>query len=189
MDGNRRYAKKANLTDSESKTLGFKKMIEIAHFCRKIGIKEVSFYALSKNNILKRTKEELECITQLIKNGRKNLTDQNMRIKVYGQPELLNGDVKEYFQELENNTRNHDFVVNIFFGYSSRDEIKNKRGYKKRVEVLIRTSGERRLSDFLLEEVSDGCNIVFCRWYWPELSVRLLSAILMKCEREKEMYY
>lgn len=187
MDGNRRYAAKKAIADGESKRRGFSKMLEVAHFCKRLGVKEVSFFALSKAN-LGRPRAELEGIVALIKDERSLLKNQGMRIVVYGEPGEVSHEVGAILAEVEEKTLGCEFLVNIFFNYSSKEEIETKILYEKNVDVLVRTSGEKRLSDFLLYQVCRGSIIVFCKVYWPELSLNLLSAILMKCEKERKLY-
>lgn len=149
----------------------------------------MSFFALSKKNIINRPKDEIQTYIKMIKEEAKCFEDMQMKIVVYGNSEMLDISLKDIIKDIEEKTKKHEFVVNIFFGYSAKEEIEDGIVYKKRVDVLIRTSGERRFSDFLLWQVCGGCNVVFCKRRWPEMGMGLLSAILMKCEIEKKLYY
>lgn len=64
MDGNRRYAKKANVEKLEGHSKGFDKLAETLHWCKELGINEVTVYAFSIDNF-KRSKEEVDGLMKL----------------------------------------------------------------------------------------------------------------------------
>lgn len=66
MDGNRRYAKKQQISKKEGYKKGMEKFLEFISFQVKYGVKETSFFALSNDNYLKRSNEELDSIFNLI---------------------------------------------------------------------------------------------------------------------------
>lgn len=192
MDGNRRYARNKNISDIESKRMGFDKMLEIAEYCSKIHVKDVSFFAFSIANF-ERSKTEVNNIMNLIIENENNTLrgDFCPKIRIIGRKEMIQSNIKEIFKNLSFKTSEYkDINFNIFFAYSSKDEIESGEiMYEKNVDLLIRTSGEKRLSDFLLRQCCKGTNIFFCNNKWPELSIIQLRLILYKCELEQKYFY
>lgn len=186
MDGNRRFAKKSGLSDIESKTLGFNKMLEIIKYCRLLGIKESSFFAFSLTNF-KRKQSEVNNIMDLIKTKKRKLQEINVKVNIFGRKDVLDNEINSIFEEITSFYNDTEFVVNIFFAYSSIDEIENV-SYKKEVDLLIRTSGEKRLSDFLLYQCANGTRLFFCESLWPCFSLLQLWMIIYKCEIERKYF-
>lgn len=186
MDGNRRYSKKNGISDIAGKTAGFNKMLEICNYCQYLGMKEASFFAFSLSNF-KRNKCEVDGVMDLIKMRKKDLKDLNIKINVFGRRDVLEDEIRETFDELMDMYKGTEFAMNLFFAYSSLDEIENI-SYKHPVDLLVRTSGEKRLSDFLLYQCANGTRIFFCNSLWPNLSLLQLWLIIYKCEVERRYY-
>ncbi|KAM0677241.1 hypothetical protein BDAP_002106 [Binucleata daphniae] len=187
MDGNRRYSKKNKITDICGKKRGFNKMIEIAKCCYNNKIESVSFFAFSISNF-QRSKEEVANIMNLILNNKDSFTNTDFkpRINFYGRRDMLTEEVKEIFDNIENQTsQNSDIELNIFFAYSSKYEMAQKRlYYDKRIDLLVRTGDAKRLSDFMLKQISFGANIAFCSDFWPDFSILRFYLILHKTNYE-----
>uniref|UniRef100_A0AAZ3P9Z4 ditrans,polycis-polyprenyl diphosphate synthase [(2E,6E)-farnesyldiphosphate specific] n=1 Tax=Oncorhynchus tshawytscha TaxID=74940 RepID=A0AAZ3P9Z4_ONCTS len=174
MDGNRRYARKRQVERQEGHTQGFDKLAETLRWCLNLSIHEVTVYAFSIENF-KRSKDEVDGLMELAK--------------------------QKFIRLLE-----EQCFLNVCFAYTSRHEIANavgemawgvEQGLIKSSDVseallsrclyssnspnpdlLIRTSGEVRLSDFLLWQTSHSC-LVFQSVLWPEYSFwNLCDAIL-----------
>lgn len=183
MDGNRRYSRKLNISDIDAKTVGFKKMLEICEYCRFLGLKEASFFAFSLANF-KRDKSEVDGIMNLIKSKKDELHKVKTKINIYGRSDMIEQEIREIFKEIQDNYIDDEFKINIFFAYSSMDDI-DTLSYKESVDLLVRTSGEKRLSDFMLYQCANGTSIFFCNSLWPRFSVLQLWLIIYKCEMEK----
>ncbi|KAM0675789.1 cis-prenyltransferase [Gurleya vavrai] len=193
MDGNRRHAKKKLLSDKQSKSAGFEKMIEIATACKKNKIDEVSFFAFSMANF-QRSSKEIDNINNLIIENKNKLCSFNEikpKVKFYGNLGMCRLEVQEVFAEIEQKTIDHeDLIVNIFFAYSSKYEILNNEiKYNQKIDLLIRTSGQRRFSDFLLSQCSDGSIVSFCGENWPKISVLRLYFLIFKANLERKYLY
>ncbi len=93
MDGNRRYGKKNELSSKEAYSRGMTKFLEFVSFQVKYGIKETSFFALSSDNLKKRSIEEMKVLFQLLKDFSENIEIEdffvNNKIKI-----TLRGDIK-----------------------------------------------------------------------------------------------
>lgn len=191
MDGNRRFANKAQLsTATEGHVHGFDKLAEALQWCLDLGIEEVTVYAFSIENF-KRSQAEVDTLMQLARDKFARLMEEKDRlhergicIRIIGNWSLLPADLQQSMAEATLLTKdNKRAVLNVAFAYTSRDEITNsvaavvdgvKRGELDSGDIsddlirrcmytgesadpdlLVRTSGEARLSDFLLWQVMD----------------------------------
>lgn len=175
MDGNRRWAKKRLLPASAGHAQGMNRMIALAKKAKELGVRYLTVYALSTEN-LDRSAEELEKMFELIKknflSSVKKLNSLGARLKVMGDLSLLPQDVREVVERgVEQSRKEADFTFVMALCYGARNEIVNAvnravREGKKVTEAefskllysegipdpdfIIRTGGEVRLSNFLL---------------------------------------
>ena len=126
MDGNRRWAKKNNLSTPQGHKEGAENLKRIAKFANKIGIKHLTVYAFSTEN-WKRSQEEVGAIMKLLKFYLLdffNWSDENIKINVLGRIAELPKDLKDQIHKIEEKTKNNTgLVLNICFNYGGRDEI------------------------------------------------------------------
>jgi len=205
MDGNRRYAKKENISRKEGHTAGFDKLAQVLYWCHKLDIPEVTCYAFSIENF-NRSKEEVDTLINIFNDKLAQLMKEKDRLMKYGVCIRFVGDIslfdlkikKSVADVVEMTKNNNKCFLNIAMAYTSRDEIAQAvrevcKGVKdglikesditesllescfytnhcKPVDVLIRTSGEVRLSDFLLWQTSFSM-LCFIDAYWPDLSL------------------
>jgi len=221
MDGNRRWAMKRGLEPWLGHRFGAEKLEEVVEWCLKLGIKVVTFFALSTEN-LRRDRRELEELFKLFKekieeqlNG--DLLHKNrIRVKVIGKKELLPGDLRDLLERLEEATKSYDnLFVNLAIAYGGRAEITDAArrlaedvvSGKIRIsdineetisrylytadlpiqepDMIIRTSGEERISNFLLWQ-SAYSELVFLDVYWPEFrKIDLMRAIRTYQKRQR----
>ena len=221
MDGNRRWAKKRGLEPWLGHRFGAEKLEEVVEWCLKLGIKVVTFFALSTEN-LRRDRRELEELFKLFKekieeqlNG--DLLHKNrIRVKVIGKKELLPSDLRDLLERLEEATKSYDnLFVNLAIAYGGRAEITDAArrlaedvvSGKIRIDdineetisrylytadlpiqepdMIIRTSGEERISNFLLWQ-SAYSELVFLDVYWPEFrKIDLMRAIRTYQKRQR----
>ena len=221
MDGNRRWAMKRGLEPWLGHRFGAKKLEEVIKWCLELGIKVVTFFALSTENF-KRDERELAELFKLFKEKieeyRKNdlLHKNGIRVKVIGRRELLPDDLRKALEELEEATKNYDrLFVNLAIAYGGRAEITDAAqklaidvlSGKVRIEdidedlissylytadlpiqepdMIIRTSGEERISNFLLWQ-SAYSELIFLDVYWPEFrKIDLMRAIRTYQKRQR----
>ena len=186
VDGNGRWAKKRGLPRSLGHKAGSERLEEITLYAAEKGIKYVSLYVLSCDN-LKRSEEEVKFLFKLFVNMFKNKVDiyrkKNIKVLFSGIRENLPDDVLESMDEMAKITKdNTGCIVNFCLNYSSRREIidafkrikdenvslenidLHKYMYQDLpdIDFLIRTSGEERLSDFMLYQAS------YAEFYFPK---------------------
>jgi len=222
LDGNRRWAQARGLPSLEGHDAGARKVEEMLNWCREIGgIKTVTIYALSTEN-LSRDKEELHEILALLKKylkaliENKRIRDDRVRVKVIGRTDLLPADLQDQIKQLDEMTKDYNSrYLNLAIAYGGRMEImdavkqiatKVERGElsslmldEKIIEthlytshlpnphpdLIIRTSGEERLSNFLLWQ-SAYSEFYFLDVYWPSFrKIDLMRAIRGYQQRQR----
>ncbi len=214
LDGNRRWARSVGIPPSKAYRFGADKVEELLRWCLKIGIRIVTLYVLSVENIMKRPREELEEIYRILaERAERFLRDETVwrekvRFRVIGRLDYLPSEVAESLRRLERETMHHDrFHLNIAVAYGGRAEIVDavKKICSKVAEgelqpdqvdeetiehnlytnglpkpdpdLVIRTSGEERISNFLLWQIAYS-ELVFLDVYWPSFRrIDLLRAI------------
>lgn len=187
-DGNRRYMNKLGLRDNFMRKEGLKKIYEFIEFGYHNRLKEVSFFCFALRNF-KRPRNEVDGLMAIIKNKDHKAESSKLKPKfrVYGRLELLEEEVRNELCRLEEETKeNLDIVVNIFFAYSAEDEISSGILFNSHVDLVIRTGGVRRLSDFMLRQVASGTAVFFSEALWPEFTVVHLYLILLKHHLENK---
>lgn len=211
MDGNGRWAKKRGLPRIAGHKEGAITAEKIIDACVDLNIEVVSLYAFSTEN-WKRSVGEIENIFSLIDwyilNKSKKLIDGNVRFHVMGDISKFSEKRRQSIRELEERSKkNTGLILNIALNYGARDEIVMAVGellkenlteityedisrhlYTKNmpdVDLLIRPSGEQRLSNFLLLQ-SAYAELWFSDILWPDFSKEdLLSAIKSYHKRDR----
>lgn len=195
MDGNGRWATGRNLPRTNGHSEGLKRAKEIAKAASDLGIKYLTLYVFSTEN-WKRTQTEVGFLMGLIHSHLKQelafYKENQMRVKVIGNLSGLPDDVQRDIIEAQNDTEKFSGItVCLAINYGGRDEI--VRGIRKLssegfpmdsitedqlaksfdiptlpdVDLLIRTGGEQRLSNFLLWN-SAYAELLFSRTLWPD---------------------
>ncbi|MEA1913782.1 MAG: di-trans,poly-cis-decaprenylcistransferase [Campylobacterota bacterium] len=194
MDGNGRWAKEHNLKRTAGHEQGAKVVRQITVHANQIGIKYLTLYAFSTEN-WSRPKLEVEFLMRLLYNWLKNelnvYLDNNVRFKVIGDISKFSKKLQDIIVHVEAKTKNCTGLTQILaLNYGSRDEI--TRAAKKVIEnnlelseeainqhldtadipdvdLLIRTSGEVRISNFLLWQCAYA-EMFFTATYWPDFT-------------------
>ncbi len=129
MDGNRRFAKRLMLKPWKGHEWGRQKVERVIDWCFNLGIKEVSFWALSLENF-NRPKQEFDFLMQQFREAfealktDKRIDDYKIHLRFIGHTELLPKDIQEQMEFLENKTKNNaGYFVNFMVAYGGRAEI------------------------------------------------------------------
>ena len=199
LDGNGRWAQKKGLPRNFGHKQGVETLIKISRYCSDIGVKNLTVYAFSTEN-WNRPKEEVEYLMNLLKEYfqglDKNLRKRNIKLKVIGERTNLSKELLDIINFVEENSKyNTGMILNIAFNYGGKDEIVNavklmmndkviisKENIDKylytnesgNVDLLIRTSGEQRISNFLLWQIAYA-EFYFTKVHWPDFSKKELN--------------
>ncbi|NLC17020.1 MAG: di-trans,poly-cis-decaprenylcistransferase [Clostridiales bacterium] len=203
MDGNGRWALKKGLQRSIGHRYGVKALKQIFEYVFELGIKYMSIYALSKEN-LKRPKEEIQTLMELLNEYIDDclplLIKNKIRLNIMGDISILDAQSQQKIkQALEATKHFSERALNIAFNYSGRDEIIkavnqaikdghreiNQEIFEKYLytagipdpDLIIRTSGEQRISNFMLYQ-SAYSELYFTKTLWPDFKKKTLDAAL-----------
>lgn len=212
-DGNRRYSKKKGISFENAYALGMDKFRDFVEWCSKMGVESVTAYALSLENIEKRSAVEIEILNRvLIKEIDKTINDErihknNICVKICGDLDAIKSKkLVEKLKELEDATAKYNkYRVNLAVAYGGRQEImdvvkkfkktneevneqnvRNKLMVKEYPDILIRT-GAHRISNFLLWQVAYS-EIYFVDKLWPEFEKDDLIKIINDYNKTKRNF-
>ena len=215
MDGNGRWAKKRLLPRNEGHRKGVMTLSKIANYCNEIGIKYLSVYAFSTEN-WSRSVDEVNYLMSLPKKYFEEQKDKyykkNIKIKFIGTKDKLSKELIELFDKVERETENNTgLTLQICFNYGARLElveavrhiIKDKivstsvdekligeylytKGIPD-VDLMIRTSGEMRLSNFMLWQNSYS-EFYFSKTLWPDFNKSELNIILYQYSQRNRRF-
>lgn len=210
MDGNGRWAKKRGLPRTFGHKEGAAALRKVITYAAKIGVKYLTVYAFSTEN-WKRSQEEVNALMFLfksyLKNEEKNIMENNIRFMVSGRKENVSSSLLEAIDRLTQKSKdNTGLTFNIAFNYGGRAELvdainKIIKSGKESVteediphflyrdipdpELLVRTSGELRISNFLLWQIAYS-EIYVTDTLWPDFDeVELDKAIESFNKRER----
>lgn len=210
MDGNGRWAKKRAMPRTFGHRQGAQRLVKVAKYASELDIKYLTVFAFSTEN-WNRPKDEVEYLMKLpiefLNKYEKSLMKDNIRLKVIGDRTKLNSLVQETINRVELSTKNNTkLTLIIALNYGSQDEIVNAVNYisKNNIEVtketfkeylftkdfpdvdlLIRTSGEYRISNFLLWQIAYA-ELYFTNTLWPDFSkAEFDKAICSYSKRER----
>ena len=191
MDGNNRWSKKNDIKPYDSYVKGSKKLLEISEYIfSNYETKYITAFALSKNN-LKRTTEKIKTLKSVIEYFLENLdtiSKFKFRIILKGNLGFLNKKLINKINEL--NSRNLQFSKKliILINYSGQDDVinsltqinklklkPNRNNFEKNLllgsipnpDILIRTGGYQRISNFMLYQLS-FTDFFFLKKLWPD---------------------
>lgn len=131
-DGNRRFARRLMENPSKGHELGVSKMKSVFEWCREAGVKIVTFWTLSLDNLDKRPREELDFIfllarrelDDIVSNPANFIHKNRVRIRCFGNLERLPQELQEKLKGAEKATRGYsDFHMNLAIAYSGRQEM------------------------------------------------------------------
>ena len=191
MDGNNRWSKKKNISKYEAYKQGAKKLIDIVNFVfLNNDIDYVSAFALSKHNF-KRGSLLIDIIKKVLSDfldPTKDINNYKFRVIFKGNLNFLPKNILEGITKIEKNNFSSKKCLIIYLNYSGKDDIyhaakslsKSKTFNQKNFvnylsssnipdpELLIRTGGYKRISDFMLYQIS-FTELFFINKLWPDI--------------------
>ena len=195
MDGNGRWAKKRLMPRGVGHNAGMNRMIGLASHAKACGVKYLTLYVLSTENLSSRPKDEIEGLFTLFRKyfttNVKKLYKEKAAVKIIGDIAALPEDIQKLLKGGEENSpADAEFTINFAINYGSRAEILRavnlavEKGEKLDIcgfqtllytgdmpdpDLIIRTGGDKRLSNFLLFQ-SAYAELYFTDVYFPDFS-------------------
>ena len=193
MDGNGRWASSRNLPRTLGHHQGAKALKNLLHSLEQYDFESLVLFAFSEDNF-KRPREEVQEIFSLLETylqqEEQNLIKKKIFCKIIGDESLWTEKQKIQFQRIFEKTQHFTKQLYIAFAYSSQKEIfqavqqsesfgevSQHLYYPHQLDIIIRTGREKRLSNFLLWQLSYA-EIYFSDVLWPDFSIHHFNEIL-----------
>ena len=209
MDGNGRWGKKKNKGRNFGHIKGVETVKKIVKSCISLKIPILTFFVFSSEN-WKRPKTEIAFLFQLIKNYFSKEIDkvinQGIKINILGDITKLPPDLKKILtKSVKLTKKNKMIIVNLAINYGSKDEILsasnkvkrkiNIKSFEKNLytknmpnpDILIRTGGHQRLSNFMLWQLAYA-ELFFIKKLWPDFNSVDLKRIIKKYFKTKRNF-
>ena len=213
LDGNKRWAKKNNLTIKDAYKKGLENINLLIKNCLELKLPYLTLFTLSSENIKRKS---INNIYEIIYDDfssflEKIINDKLIRIKVIGSKKKLPKKIVELIDSSEKETKNNkNLFLNLAFNYGFKDEIKdvlknflnndkldleNEINIKKLFylgnipdpDILIRTGGEKRLSNFIMYNLTYA-ELFFIKTLWPEFEKKEFIKIINSYNKISRRY-
>ena len=209
MDGNGRWGKKRNKARNFGHLRGVETLKKIVTASIKLKIPIVTFYVFSSEN-WKRPSTEISFLFRLINDffskEIKSVIKQGIKIKIIGEMKKLDKNLKKTLNNTMSRTKdNKKIIVNLAINYGSKNEILNTikklkknislRNFERNLytknlphpDILIRTGGRQRLSNFMLWQLAYS-ELFFLKKLWPDFNSNDLKKIINKFKNSKRNF-
>lgn len=216
MDGNGRWAKKRGLPRSAGHAVGAETFRRVATYCKNIGIQYLTVFAFSTEN-WKRPADEVASIMELLEKYLKEAVEtmerDRVKMKFFGDISILSGKLRDLIAKTEAISERFDGVqVNMCLNYGGRDEILravrayaadyaengtalNEDTFSRYLysaglpdpDLIIRPSGEMRLSNFLLWQAAYA-ELYFTDVLWPDFNEEELDRAILSYQSRDRRY-
>ena len=212
MDGNGRWAKKRGLPRTAGHKIGAETFRDIAAYCRELGVEYLTVYAFSTEN-WKRPKDEVDTIMSLLEQylqeAINTMEKDQIRLRILGDATALSPKLQRMIEQANTvSSRNTGFQANICLNYGGRAEILRaarlcaengeawtEENFEKYLwshdipdpELIIRPSGELRLSNFLLWQCAYS-EFYFCDTLWPDFDRKELDKAIIDYQRRDRRF-
>lgn len=215
MDGNRRWAQERHLPVVFGHRAGVKAFRLVMETCREFGIRCLTAYAFSVEN-WRRSETEVRVLMQLFEQYTRAERDKMVRtgicFRTVGRLDELPESVRrEFAQTMAATAHNRSMTLNLAVNYGGRDEIVRAAqrllrehyepdklteetfasyldtGSQPDPDLLIRTSGEVRISNFLLWQTAYS-ELFFTPLYWPQITRQVLLEAFLEFQRRNRRY-
>ncbi|WP_111229000.1 di-trans,poly-cis-decaprenylcistransferase [Helicobacter valdiviensis] len=210
MDGNGRWATLKNKPRHYGHKEGAKKIREITQSCLKLGVNHLTLYAFSTEN-WKRPKSEVDFLMKLLeqylKSEKNTYKNNGIAFKGIGDLSIFSPKLQKLIQDLEEETKDGAKLTQyLALNYGAKDEIIrtfkklsasaisfNEENIKKHldnpqdVDILIRTGGDCRLSNFLLWQCAYA-ELFFTKTLWPDFNKEELEQIIQEFHNRERRF-
>ncbi len=212
MDGNGRWAEKRGLPREHGHKYGAKALKRVVQRCSEYGIKAATFYAFSTEN-WKRPQREIDALMKLLDNYLdeviKDTKDSEIRYKFIGDVSVLAEPLCKKISLIEQRSASGKYTVNVALNYGSKSELvwacnkllsQGKGVISEQdiedalytadcppLDLLIRTGGELRLSNFLLWQ-SAYAELYFTDVLWPDMDEKNVDEAIETFMKRKRRF-
>ncbi len=212
MDGNGRWAKKRGMPRTAGHRKGADVFGEICQECNHLHIPEVTFYAFSTEN-WQRSKDEVDTLMQIFREflqeaKRRFEESENVEVRFIGDRSVLDEELQGLMKEAEEHTAGRGgTIINVAINYGGRqeivravnkliaagkeeiteDDISNNLETSPDCDLIIRPSGEKRLSNFLLWQAAYS-EFQYSDVLWPDFTKKDLHKALHEFERRNRRF-
>lgn len=216
MDGNRRWARAKGQEDIKGHEAGADALDKIVEAAESLGVKTITVYALSTENIRERAKREVWGLFQIMRKGYhlrlKKMMQRGVSVTILGEVHGLPGTIKNLINQVKKTyIKNEAIKLNIALNYGSKKELVKaikdivKKGIDiKRIneeliekhlytqgqpdpDLVIRTGGRSRLSNFLLWQTAYS-EFYFTRTLWPDFGSKELKKAVLWYQEQKRNF-
>lgn len=216
MDGNRRWARGRELSDIKGHEAGAKALEKIMDAAEGFGVKTVTVYALSTENIKERAKREVFGLFDLIRKGYsarlKQMIQKGIRVTILGEVQGLPGTIRKLIDQIRKTyIKSESIKLNIALNYGGKRELIeaikdivkegvdvnkiNEQIVERHLytngqldpELVIRTGGRSRLSNFLLWQTAYS-EFYFTKTLWPDFDKRELKKAISWYQAQKRNF-
>ena len=216
MDGNRRWARVRSLPDIKGHEAGADALENIVEVAEKMGVKTITVYALSTENIKERAKREVIGLFNLMRKGYynklKKMMDEGVKVTILGEVTGLPGTIKAIIDQIKRTyIKSESIKLNIALNYGGKKELVeaikdivkhgvdvnriNEEIVEKHLytngqpdpELLIRTGGRIRLSNFLLWQTAYS-ELYFTKTLWPDFDAGELKKAIAWYQQQKRNF-
>lgn len=216
MDGNRRWARARGFDDWKGHEAGAETLEKIVEAGAQLGIKTVTVYALSTENIRERAKREMKAIFQIMRTGYrtklKKMMKNGVRITILGELNGLPSTIQKLVEEIKKTYIESEAIkLNIALNYGGKKELIeavkdiiregidinriNEETIDKHLytngqpapELVIRTGGKIRLSNFLLWQTAYS-ELYFTKKLWPDFEPEDLKKAVVWYQRQQRNF-
>lgn len=216
MDGNRRFSKRLMKEPWKGHEFGANKVKDVINWCIEKEMKMLTLYTFSHENF-NRPKKEFDFLMKLFSkefdeliNDSKELVKQGIKINFIGRTEMFSDEIQNKMKKIMDMTSKHDrFVVNFAMAYSGRveivdavkkiirqglseDEVNEKIIFDNlylasEPELIIRTGGEKRMSNFLTFQ-SVYTELFFIDSLWPEFTHQEFKDVVERFSKRERRF-
>ena len=212
LDGNGRYAKERGWARTAGHEEGIKALKECIKNVKEMGIPFMSVYAFSTENFKRPAAEVNYLINRALEEYKKAINDYDKleeNIRIIGERKGLSEEVLNAIDTINNKPYHaNKFTLFVAFNYSSEDELVhamneiekqgieiNKENIEKNlytypapaIDLLVRTSGEMRLSGFMLYQASYA-ELYFTKTYWPAFNKESLDDAISEYQKRNRRF-
>ncbi|MDD5147681.1 MAG: polyprenyl diphosphate synthase [Candidatus Daviesbacteria bacterium] len=216
MDGNRRWARVRNLPDIKGHEKGAEALENVVEAADRMGIKTVTVYALSTENIQERAKREVFELFNLMRKGfhtrLKKMMQKGVRVTILGEMHGLPETIKKLIDQVKDTyIKSESIKLNIALNYGSKKELVeaikdivkegvdvnkiNEQIIERHLytngqpdpELVIRTGGRSRLSNFLLWQTAYS-EFYFTKTLWPDFDAGELKKAIVWYQEQKRNF-